>query len=137
MTVADLPSVNATLNGVSTVLLIFGYVYIRKGRRDVHMRFMIGALVSSAAFLTTYLIYHYHAGSVPYPKFDWTRPLYFSILIPHVILAGLMTPFILTGVIFAARRRFDRHRRLMRWVWPVWLFVSITGVIVYLMLYKL
>jgi uncharacterized membrane protein YozB (DUF420 family) len=137
MTVADLPSVNATLNGISTVLLVLGYVYIRKGRRDIHMRYMIAALVSSAAFLTTYLIYHYYVGSVPYPKFDWTRPIYFAILIPHVILAGLMTPFIITGVIFAIRRRFEKHRRLMRWVWPVWVFVSITGVIVYLMLYKL
>ena len=137
MTIADLPSVNATLNGISTVLLICGYAYIRRGRRDIHMRFMIAALISSAAFLTTYLIYHYYAGSVPYSRQDWTRPVYFTILIPHVILAALMTPFIIAGVVLAARKSFEKHRRLMRWVWPVWLFVSVTGVIVYMMLYQL
>lgn len=137
MTIADLPSVNATLNGISTILLILGYIHIRRGNRDIHKRFMIAALISSAAFLTTYLIYHYYAGSVPYPKQDWTRPVYFAILIPHVILAALMTPFIIAGVFFAIGKNFERHRRLMRWVWPVWVFVSITGVIVYLMLYQL
>ena len=137
MSIADLPSVNATLNGISTILLILGYVHIRRGNRETHMRFMIAALISSAAFLTTYLIYHYYAGSVPYPKQDWTRPLYFAVLIPHVILAALMGPFIITGVVLAIRKSFDRHRLLMRWVWPVWVFVSITGVVVYLMLYQL
>ena len=87
------------------------------------------------AFLTCYLIYHYHVGSVPYLKQDWTRPVYFTILIPHVILAVLMTPFIGIGVYYAIRKNFQKHKRVMRWVWPVWMFVSVSGVVVYLMLY--
>jgi len=93
------------------------------------------ALLCSAIFLTCYLFYHYHVGSVPYTKHDWTRPLYFTILIPHVILAALMTPFIGIGVYYAIKKNFKKHKRLMRWVWPVWMYVSVTGVIVYLMLY--
>ncbi|MDH3939232.1 MAG: DUF420 domain-containing protein, partial [candidate division Zixibacteria bacterium] len=88
-------------------------------------------------FLTCYLIYHAEVGSVPYPHHDWTRPLYFAILVPHVILAALMVPFILITVWLAWREKFIRHRRLARLVWPVWLFVSISGVVIYLMLYRL
>lgn len=137
MSLADLPAVNALLNATATVLLVWGYVMIRRGHRDTHRNIMISALIVSAAFLTTYLIYHYLVGSVPYPYHDWTRPLYFIILIPHIILAALMVPFIIALVIFAASGRFDRHRRLARWIWPVWIFVSISGVVIYLMLYRL
>ncbi|MBD3299539.1 MAG: DUF420 domain-containing protein [candidate division Zixibacteria bacterium] len=137
MSATDLPTVNALLNATATVLLVWGYVMIRRGHRDTHRNIMISALIVSAAFLTTYLIYHYQVGSVPYPYHDWTRPLYFIILIPHIILAALMVPFIIALVIFAASGRFDRHRRLARWVWPVWIFVSISGVVIYLMLYRL
>lgn len=98
---------------------------------------MLAALVSSGLFLISYLIYHYYVGSVPYPYHDWTRPLYFIVLIPHVILAGLMTPFIFTIVILAFRENFEKHRRLAKIVWPVWMFVSLSGVAVYLMLYVL
>jgi uncharacterized membrane protein YozB (DUF420 family) len=97
---------------------------------------MIAALVASAVFLTTYLIYHYQVGSVPYPYYDWTRPLYFAILIPHVILAAVMVPFIITAVWFALRGQFERHRRIVRWLWPVWMFVSLSGLAVYLLLYR-
>ena len=137
MNASDLPTLNAVLNLISTVLLAFGYYHIRRGNRTVHKRFMLAALVSSALFLTCYLVYHYQVGSVPYPYHDWTRALYFTVLIPHVILATLMTPFIIAIVWFAFRETFARHRRLARFVWPVWMFVSVTGVIVYLMLYVL
>ena len=135
MTVADLVHLNAALNTASAVLLTFGYINIRRGRRDTHRRFMLGATVSSALFLLSYVVYHAEVGSVPYPYHDWTRPVYFAILIPHVVLAAVMTPFILLLLAHALRGRFERHRRLARVFWPVWMFVSVSGVTVYLMLY--
>ncbi len=132
-----LPTLNAALNTVTSIFLIRGFLAIRRRDRETHRRWMLTALTGSALFLTSYLIYHVNVGSVPYPHYDWTRPLYFAILIPHVILAGVMTPFILTGVVWALRNRFDRHRKLMRWVWPVWMFVSVSGVVIYLMLYRI
>lgn len=132
-----LPSINAALNAISAILLTFGYVNIKRGHRDTHKKFMIAALISSALFLTTYLIYHNAVGSVPYPHHDWTRPLYFAILIPHVILAALMTPFIVIAVAHALKGRFEKHRRIVRWLWPVWMFVSVSGILVYVMLYQL
>jgi uncharacterized membrane protein YozB (DUF420 family) len=135
LSAADLPTLNATLNLISAVLLTFGYVNIRRGKQDIHRRFMIAALISSALFLISYLIYHYQAGSVPYPYEDWTRTVYLIVLIPHIVLAAVMVPFILLMVWWAFRQRFDRHRRLARWVWPVWMYVSVSGVTVYLMLY--
>jgi uncharacterized membrane protein YozB (DUF420 family) len=135
MSVADLPALNAVLNLISAVLLSFGYVNIRRGRRETHRRFMLAALSSSVLFLISYLFYHYAVGSVPYPYHDWTRPIYFTVLIPHVILAAVMTPFIVVMVWWAWRGSFDKHKRLARFVWPVWIFVSVTGVTVYLMLY--
>ena len=137
MTATSLPTVNAILNAVSAVLLMFGYIKIRQGNRLIHKKIMISAVISSALFLISYLIYHYQVGSVPYPYHDWTRPVYFIILIPHVILAGVMVPFILAALYFAFRSRFDKHRRLVRWVWPVWMFVSLSGIAIYLMLYRL
>lgn len=134
---ACLPTLNALLNLTATVLLTCGYINIRKRRIQAHKRCMLAALLVSVAFLVSYVVYHYTAGSVPYPYHDWTRPLYFAILIPHIILAAVMSPFIVVMVIFALRERFDRHKRLARWVWPVWMFVSVTGVTIYLMLYRL
>lgn len=136
MKIADLPTVNAILNSISFVLLIIGYRFIKSGQQQRHKRVMIGALISSTFFLTSYVYYHYNVGSVPYPYHDWTRPVYFTILIPHVLLAILMTPFILVAVWSAIRKNFGRHRRIMRWIWPVWMFVSVSGVFVYLMLYQ-
>lgn len=132
-----LPSLNAALNTVTSIFLIRGFLAIRRRDRETHRRWMLAALTGSALFLTSYLIYHVNVGSVPYPHHDWTRPLYFAILIPHILLAGIMSPFIITGVVWALRNRFDRHRKLMRWVWPVWMFVSVSGVVIYLMLYRL
>lgn len=130
-----LPNVTVCFNLLSCTLLIGGYRAIRRRAIAVHKRWMLAALCSSAGFLTSYLTHHYLHGSTPYPFQDWTRPVYFIVLIPHVILAVVVTPFILTGVWLAWRERFTVHARLMRWVFPVWLYVSITGVIVYVMLY--
>lgn len=137
MSVNDLPTLNAILNLVSATFLLIGYRFIKKDNQRLHKRFMISALVSSALFLTSYLIYHYYVGSVPYPYYDWTRPVYFIVLIPHVILAAVMAPFILVMVWRALKGDFVRHKRIARWVWPVWMFVSVSGVTVYLMLYRL
>lgn len=137
MTVQDLPSVNATLNLISSLFLLLGYIYVKRGKPEVHKKLMIGALVSSALFLICYLVYHYAVGSVPYAKQDWTRPVYFAILIPHVILAAVMVPFILLAVWHAFRGNFVKHTRITKWLWPVWMFVSVSGVVVYLMLYQL
>lgn len=137
MTASELPALNAVLNGCSLVLLVIGYVYIKRGNQSAHKRFMLSALVSSALFLTSYLIYHAEAGSTPYPYHDWTRPVYFAVLIPHVILAAVMVPFIVLAVYFALRRNFVNHTRITRRLWPVWIFVSLSGIIVYFMLYQL
>ncbi len=137
ISISDLPTVNATLNFISAVLLLLGRIQIRNDRADRHQKIMIAALISSALFLISYGVYHAAVGSVPYLHFNWTRPIYFAVLIPHVILAGLMVPFIILAVYYAFRRKFDRHRRLVRCVWPVWMFVSVSGIVVYFMLYHL
>jgi putative membrane protein len=136
MTSSPLPAVNATLNSISFILLVAGYIAIKNNRMIIHKRLMISALVSSGLFLTTYLIYHYRVGSVPYPYHDWSRPVYFTILIPHIILAGAMLPFIFVALRYALTERFDKHRRVVRFLWPVWIFVSLSGVAVYFLLYR-
>lgn len=135
MTASDLPTLNAFLNLVAATLLIIGYRHIKSGRVVEHKRIMLTALIVSAAFLTSYMIYHYEVGSVPYPHQDFSRYIYLAILVPHIILATVMVPFILALVWCALRGRFEKHRRLARWVWPVWVFVSISGLVVYMMLY--
>jgi putative membrane protein len=137
MTASELPTLNAILNGCSLVLLVVGFTYIKRGNRAAHKRLMLSALISSALFLTSYLIYHAEAGSTPYPHHDWTRPAYFAVLIPHVTLAAVMVPFILAAVYYAWKNNFVKHTRITRWLWPVWVFVSLSGIIVYLMLYQL
>lgn len=137
MTVTDLPALNATLNAISFVFLVTGYIFIRKGQWQRHRACMIGALVMSALFLTSYVIYHLQVGSVPFKKTGWIRTVYFAVLIPHVILAAAIVPLILVTVSRALSRRFDKHRRIARWTLPLWLYVSITGVVVYLMLYQM
>jgi putative membrane protein len=137
MSVTDLPALNATLNAISFVFLASGYVFIRKGRRDAHRNCMVGALVVSALFLTSYVIYHLNVGSVPFQKTGWIRTVYFAVLIPHVILAAAIVPMVLMTVSRAWAKKFDRHRRIARWTLPLWMYVSITGVIVYVMLYQM
>ena len=136
MSITDLPATNAFLNGLCTIFLLLGFIYIKRGDIKTHQKCMVTALTLSAIFLISYLIYHSQVGSVPYPHRDWTRPIYFAILIPHIILAAVNVPFIIALVWRAYKGEFDRHRRLARWVWPSWIFVSITGVIIYLMLYQ-
>lgn len=131
------PILTASLNLLSTILLLAGWIAIRRGQRDRHRRIMLGALGASAAFLAVYLAHHAIHGSTRYPFHDWTYAAYLLVLIPHSILAGVMVPFILRGVWLAAQQRFAAHRRLMRCVWPVWFYVSLTGIVVFLMLYVL
>lgn len=137
MTFSDLPTLNALLNFISAVFLSTGFYFIRKRKELIHKRFMITAAVTSALFLISYIVYHYKVGSVPYPRHDWTRPLYYSILIPHVILAGIMAPFIILVLYYALSKKFNKHRNLAIWVWPVWIYVSLSGILIYLMLYVL
>jgi uncharacterized membrane protein YozB (DUF420 family) len=133
---SDLPALNATLNATSAVLLTIGWFLIRARRIAAHRRFMIAAFVSSSLFLTSYLIYHAKIGSKPYPGTGVMRTVYFSILIPHVTLAAAVLPMALVTLRRGLRRDDKRHRRIARWTLPLWLFVSVTGVLVYLMLYQ-
>ena len=137
MTVTDLPALNATLNAISFVLLVTGYVFIRRKERAKHRLCMIAALVMSALFLTSYVIYHSQVGSVPFKGTGWIRTVYFAVLIPHVILAAAIVPPILITASRGLSAKYDKHRRIARWTLPLWLYVSVTGVIVYLMLYQL
>ncbi|HUF61319.1 MAG TPA: DUF420 domain-containing protein [Verrucomicrobiales bacterium] len=139
--VFELPPVNASLNGVATVLLATGWILIRSGRKTAHARCMVGALIVSAAFLACYLVYHFqlhhHAGdgSIRFTQEGPVRGIYFFILLTHVVLAIVNVPLIVLTVWAAARGNFTRHRKLARWTWPSWFYVSVTGVIVYFMLY--
>jgi len=137
MSVTDLPALNATLNAISTVLLVTGYVFIRRGQRQQHKACMIAALVMSGLFLTSYVIYHAQVGSVPFKGTGWIRTVYFAVLIPHVILAAAIVPPILITASRGLSAKYDKHRRIARWTLPLWLYVSVTGVIVYLMLYQM
>ena len=138
MELADLPALNATLNGISAVLLMTGYLFIRNGRRTAHKRCMLGALVMSALFLTSYVIYHWGiGGSKPFPGEGVVRVIYYVILVPHVRLAMTVLPLALTTTARGLWAQYDRHVRIARWTFPIWLYVSITGVIIYLMLYEM
>jgi putative membrane protein len=137
MNVYDLPAINAGFNTASTILLTIGYIMIRKERKIAHRNCMIGALATSTLFLAGYLIYHYHAGSTRFLEPQWFRPIYLLILLTHTVLAALVVPLVLLTVIPALRERWDRHRKVARWTWPVWMYVSVTGVLIYLLLYQI
>lgn len=137
MTFASLPHLNALLNSASGILLIIGYYFIRRRNVAAHKRCMIAALCTSALFLVSYLIYHFEVGSVRFQGQGWIRPVYFTILITHTILAAAIVPLVIVTVVRALRERFDRHRAIARWTLPLWLYVSVTGVIVYWMLYQM
>lgn len=136
ISILDLPTLNATLNATSAVLLTLGYFFIRRKKVNWHKACMASAFVTSTLFLVSYLIYHYHAGSKAFPGEGWTRPLYFTILISHIILATVTLPLAIVTLTRALRGRFEKHRRIARWALPIWLYVSVTGVVVYLMLYQ-
>ena len=128
---------NAILNGTSAVLLVCGYAAIRAGKMKVHKAFMVSAFFVSTAFLISYLIYHYRVGHVAFPGQGWIRPVYFAILISHTVLAVVIVPMILVTLRRAWLERFDKHRVIARWTLPLWLYVSVTGVIVYVMVYQI
>ena len=134
--IADLPALNATLNGLAAVLLVAGYVCIRSGRPDLHKRVMLAALTTSALFLVSYVIYHANVGSRPFGGQGVIRLVYFAILITHVVLAAAIVPLALVTATRGVRGHYDRHVRIARWTLPLWLYVSVTGVIIYLMLYR-
>jgi putative membrane protein len=135
--ISDLPALNASLNGVSGVLLVSGYILIKRGRADLHKRCMLGALASSTVFLTSYVVYHAQTGSRPFPGQGAIRTVYFAILVTHVLLAGAILPLALTTATRGLRGQYAKHVRVARWTLPLWLYVSVTGVIIYLMLYQL
>ncbi len=130
-----LPELNASLNASSAILLVAGYLFIRRGRTRAHHWCMLGAFAFSTLFLAGYLWFHFHAGIVRYHGQGWLRVLYFSILIPHTILATVIVPLAILTLVHAFRGHFDRHRRIARWTLPTWLFVSVTGVVVFAMLF--
>ncbi|MBM4455639.1 MAG: DUF420 domain-containing protein [Verrucomicrobia bacterium] len=136
MTLQDLPLVNAILNTITTVLLFAGWVQIQKGNKEAHRKLMTAAFTVSAFFLAGYLLHKFTVGPKFFPGQGWSRAVYFSILIPHTILAVVNLPFILAAIWFALTGRFERHKKITRWLWPSWMFVSVTGVLVYLMLYQ-
>jgi len=135
--ISDLPALNATLNGVSAIFLTAGYVFIRRGHRAMHKKCMLAALVSSTAFLTSYVIYHAYTGSRPFPGQGAIRIAYFSILVTHVVLAATILPLALTTTARGLRAQYSRHVKVARWTLPIWLYVSVTGVVIYLLLYRL
>ncbi|MDX2268230.1 MAG: DUF420 domain-containing protein [Bryobacter sp.] len=137
MDVRDLPTLNAALNSLATVLLVYGYSLIRAGKREQHKRVMLSAFAVSVVFLISYLIYHYNVGSVKYTGQGFMRPVYYTILFTHVVLAATV-PFLAVASLWRAfQERFDKHKRIARITFPIWLYVSVTGVVVYLMLYVL
>jgi putative membrane protein len=137
MQIHDLPALNAALNGLASIFLITAYVLIRNGRRELHKRFMLAALATSALFLASYVLYHANVGSRPFPGQGVIRVVYFAILIPHVLLAATILPLALVTTARGLRSQFDDHVRIARWTLPLWLFVSVTGVVIYLMLYQM
>ena len=137
MTVTDLPALNATLNATCFILLTIGYFLIRSGRVTQHRAVMIAAFCTSVVFLTSYVIYHAQAGSKPFPGQGPIRIVYFTILITHVVLAAAIVPMVLMTLSRGLKRQDARHRALARWTLPLWMYVSVTGVVVYYMLYRM
>ena len=137
MSFADLPTVNALLNGTAATLLVAGFFLIRAGRREAHRRAMTAAFACSVLFLVSYLVYHFEAGSVRFRGTGSVRTVYLTILLTHTVLAAIVPFLAVTTLVLARKGRFDAHRRLARVTLPVWLYVSVTGVVIYLMLYRM
>jgi putative membrane protein len=137
LAIDDLPALNATLNAIAAALLVGGYIMIRRRRIAAHRRFMLSAFATSALFLASYLVYHYNIGSRPFTGQGPIRVVYFAILITHVVLAAAILPMALITLNHALRARFERHVPIARWTLPIWLYVSVTGVVVYWMLYRM
>src|ERR1044072_1428808 len=143
MTLADLPIVNAGLNALSTLFLTAGYVFIKRKQQNAHRNCMIAAFATSTLFLICYLTYHtyvayyLHRGPTRFLDPAWFRPIYLTILITHTILAIVIVPMVLMSLSRGLRGDFERHKRIARWTWPLWMYVSVTGVIIYLLLYQI
>ena len=137
MSISDLPTLNAILNSISAILLITGYSFIRQKKINAHRACMVAAFITSSVFLVSYLIYHFNVGSVKFQGQGSVRLLYFTILLTHTILAIVIVPMIFVTFARALKGNFTRHRAIARWTFPLWLYVSVTGVVVYLMLYHL
>jgi uncharacterized membrane protein YozB (DUF420 family) len=137
ISIRDLPAINAILNATAAVLLVWGYTLIRRHRKQTHKRVMIAAFITSCAFLTCYLIYHAHVGSVRFPHTGAIRTFYLTLLATHTALAATVPPLAIITLSRGLSSKFDKHRAIARWTLPIWLYVSITGVVVYLMLYKM
>ena len=136
MTVRDLPAINASLNALSAILLSAGYLLIRAHRVSQHRRCMIAAFTTSSLFLVCYIVYHAQVGSVPFTRQGFVRPLYFTILLTHVVLAAVVLPLAIVTLTRGLNERFSQHRKIARWTFPIWLYVSVTGVLVYVLLYQ-
>jgi len=143
MTILDLPAVNGSLNGLSAIFLTAGYVFIKRKNQNAHRNCMIAAFVTSTLFLACYLTYHFylayalHRGPTRFVDPPWFKPVYLAILITHTILAVAIVPMVLISLRLALKGRFEEHRKLARWTWPLWMYVSVTGVIIYLLLYQI
>ena len=137
MSLAMLPTLNAILNATSGILIIIGYVMIRRGKVNAHRACMIGAVTASIIFLISYLIYHFNVGATRFAGTGWSRPFYFTILISHTVLAAVLAPVVVVTLRRALKGDFKRHLKIARWTFPLWVYVSITGVIVYFMLYHI
>jgi uncharacterized membrane protein YozB (DUF420 family) len=136
LTLHDLPAINATLNGISATLLVVAYLLIRARRIEQHRRVMLAAFTTSSLFLICYLVYHAQVGSVPFTRQGFVRPLYFTILVTHVVLAAATLPLAIVTLSRGLKARYPRHRAIARWTFPIWLYVSVTGVLVYVLLYQ-
>jgi uncharacterized membrane protein YozB (DUF420 family) len=137
VSVTDLPALNACFNTLSAVLLTLGFVCIRKGRKAAHRNCMVAALCTSTLFLVGYLTYHFNVPGVTRFPDNAFKPVYLVILLTHTVLAALILPLVITTVVFAIRGRFESHKKVARWTWPLWMYVSVTGVVIYLLLYQI
>jgi len=138
VSLTDLPAVNACLNGLSAVFLTTGYVFIRRGNKIAHRNCMVSAFVTSTIFLICYLTYHFTVRTVTrFQKPEWFRPIYLTILLTHTVLAVVIVPLVLMTLGRAVKQRFDLHKKIARWTWPLWMYVSVTGVVIYLLLYQI
>ena len=137
MSVTDLPAVNAGFNTLSTLFLMLGFIFIKRGKKVAHRNCMISALCSSTLFLVGYLTYHFNVQGVTRFPDHWFKPIYLAILLTHTVLAAVIVPMVITTVVFAIRGRFESHKKIARWTWPLWMYVSVTGVIIYLLLYQI
>lgn len=137
MSVSDLPLINACLNGASAVLLTVGFIQIKRGRQIAHRNCMIGAFATSTVFLACYLYYHYHAKTTRFLEPQWFRPIYLGILLTHTILAIAVVPMVFMSFSRALKEKYELHKKVARWTWPIWMYVSITGVVIYLILYQI